>query len=246
MSASADVLLRVRHEWGRRIEAEYRSAAHTQHFTLWLMQLGAPPDLLELGLRIAADELDHAELSAAVYEAAGGEAAPALQRETLQLPRSERPLELDLLEHGLRLYCLGETVAVRLFSAMRAGASQPEARAALDRILGDEVVHRDFGWAFLEWMLSGPSGGELRAHAQRCVAPMLERIHAGYGGSEVDGREATDTLPEGARPWGLIARDDYRAAVEETFVRDYGPRFAAQGIRVDLATRPPDFRTQAR
>ena len=50
----------VRSEWLRRVEAEYRSAAITQHLTLWLIQIGASPDLLRAGLRIAGDELTHA------------------------------------------------------------------------------------------------------------------------------------------------------------------------------------------
>ena len=38
----------VRREWLRRIEAEYRSGAHAQHLTLWLLQLAAPPELIEM------------------------------------------------------------------------------------------------------------------------------------------------------------------------------------------------------
>ena len=37
-------------------------------------------------------------------------------------------------------------VAVRLFSRLRQNAAEPVALAALDRILRDEVRHRDFGW----------------------------------------------------------------------------------------------------
>ena len=43
---------RVRDEWRARIAAEYTSAAVTQHLVLWLIQLGAPPDLIEQGLAI--------------------------------------------------------------------------------------------------------------------------------------------------------------------------------------------------
>lgn len=54
--------------------------------------------------------------------------------------------------HGTRVFCLGETVAVRLFKRLREGATVPVARAALDRVLTDEVRHRDFGWLLLEWL----------------------------------------------------------------------------------------------
>src|SRR5579883_1834465 len=53
----------VRSEWLRRVEAEYRSAALTQHLTLWLIQVGASPDLVRAGLRIVRDEMTHAAMS---------------------------------------------------------------------------------------------------------------------------------------------------------------------------------------
>src|SRR3954452_20219439 len=96
----------VRREWLRRVEAEYTSGAHTQHLTLWLMQLGAPPDLIELGLQIVSDELKHAELSDAVLRAAGGTAVPSLSRDKLLLPRhANELLESDVLRVGVEMFC---------------------------------------------------------------------------------------------------------------------------------------------
>ena len=40
---------RVRGEWRARIAAEYGSAAITQHLVLWLIQIGASPDLIDAG-----------------------------------------------------------------------------------------------------------------------------------------------------------------------------------------------------
>ena len=154
----------VRREWLRRVEAEYRSGAHAQHLTLWLMQLGAPPDLLELGLNVVRDELSHAELSEQVYRAAGGTGAPELSRESLGLARhATEPLELDVLRTGVEMFCLGETIAVRLFTRLREGCTVPVARRALDRILRDEVGHRDFGWTLL--------GAEALERSARSLSP---------------------------------------------------------------------------
>src|SRR5262249_55913802 len=79
----------VREEWLRRAEAEYHSCASAHHLTLWLIQLGASPDLISTGLAVAADELHHAQQSHAVLRAAGGVHGPNLQRERLQLFRDE-------------------------------------------------------------------------------------------------------------------------------------------------------------
>jgi hypothetical protein len=133
-------------EWMRRVEAEYTSAAITQHLVLWLLRLGAPPELIREGLRIVDDELAHAELSHAVATAAGATSRPALAQEQLGLVRTPQlPLNTDVARHGVEVFCLGETVAVPLFVAMRAVCTVAPAREALDRIVLDEVRHRDFG-----------------------------------------------------------------------------------------------------
>ena len=66
----------VVHDWRGRIEAEYRSAAIAQETVLWLIRIGASPDLVRAGNRIVDDELVHAEMSRAVWTAAGNTSAP--------------------------------------------------------------------------------------------------------------------------------------------------------------------------
>jgi hypothetical protein len=227
----------VRSEWLRRVEAEYRSGAHAQHLTLWLMQLGAPPDLLEMGLGVVGDELKHAELCAAVYREAGGSGAPQLARETLVLARHpSEPLEHDVLRVGVEMFCLGETVAVRLFSRLRESATVPVACRALERILRDEVSHRDFGWALLEWLLSTPLETAYRAQLQRELPSMLTRVRASYGGNVAQRigadalEQAARTTSDATRAWGLMPVAEYIRVVDETFARDYTPRFAELAI----------------
>ena len=72
----------VREEWRARIAAEYTSAAVTQHLVLWLIQAGAPPDLIDAGLAIVADELVHSRMSHEVYVAASGTATVSPRQNT--------------------------------------------------------------------------------------------------------------------------------------------------------------------
>ncbi|EYF08442.1 ferritin-like domain-containing protein [Chondromyces apiculatus] len=223
----------VRAEWGRRIEAEYRSAAITQHLTLWLIQIGASPDLIDDGLRIVKDELTHAQLSHRTFVAAGGQVPPPLARETLGLraPAGEA-LELSVARTGVEVFCLGETVAVPLFKVLREGCTVPVARRALDRVLRDEVRHRDFGWALLRYMLESPSGGAVRALVVRELPRMLARVRRGY---MPPGAEAKATLPEEDRAWGLMPWARYGQILERTITRDYVPRFGEHGIDAGAA-----------
>jgi hypothetical protein len=238
----------VRREWLRRIEAEYRSGAHAQHLTLWLMQLGAPPELIELGLDVVRDELRHAELSERVYRAAGGSELPDLPRESLALARTPQlGLEHDVLRVALEMFCLGETVAVRLFRRLRGASKVPVARAALDQILRDEVSHREFGWTLLAWLLETPLAPDFRQSIERELPALLQRVRDNYGGLVLArvGPERLQTLDAAlsaqARAWGVMSVSEYLAVVDEACARDYAPRFAA----LSIAFPGTDARTRA-
>jgi hypothetical protein len=214
---------RVRAEWRARIAAEYTSAAITQHLTLWLIQAGAPPDVIDAGLAIVADELVHSRMSHEVYVAAGGTLPPAIERNDLGLGRSTAPLEHDILRVCVRVFCLGETVAVPLFSHLRAGCTEPVARDALDRILRDEVRHRDFGWDLLDW-LDQPA----------LVAPqlpaMLAELEQTYGTGNAVVADDDGAITDDERAWGLAPPRDYATILGKTMAKEYRPRFAARDI----------------
>jgi hypothetical protein len=221
--AVPEALARVRDEWRCRIAAEYTSAAIAQQVGLWLIQAGAPPDLIDACLAIVADELVHSRLSYDVLVAAGGSGGPALDRDGLGLARRHAVLELDLLHAIARVFCLGETIAVPLFRHLRERCTEPVARTALDRILRDEVRHRDFGWDTLDWLASVVDVTQLD------LAPMLAELDGNYGAANPAVRAelaATDV----ERAWGLAPAAEYAEVLARTIDRDFRPRFAARGL----------------
>ena len=228
--------VRVQEEWRRRVEAEYRSAAFTQHLTLWLTQVAASPDLIREGLRIAEDELAHSELSYDVYRAAGGEQPPVLDLNQLSLPRRGEALDVNVACVAVEMFCLGETVAVPLFSHLRQGATHPMARRALDRILRDEVRHRDFGWTLLEWQLEADVQGHCRRAVDLELPAMFARLERTFG--EVGAPVAPDEPPtEEDREWGVGAAHDYAVILRQTVERDYLPLFGHLGFEAASAWR---------
>ena len=226
----------VRGEWLRRVEAEYRSAAITQHLTLWLMQIGASPDLVRLGLRIASDELAHAELSHATYARAGGRELPRIARETLGLVRHDaEPLEHDVARVGLEVFCLGETVAVPLFKELRERCVVPVARRALDRVLRDEVRHRDFGWTLVPALLELPDpamAASIRALVERVLPSAFARLRAVYA---PEAARSKTRVTDDERAWGLLPPARYGEILHRTVERDWVPRFARIGIDAQRA-----------
>jgi len=218
----------VRTEWLHRVEAEYRSSALTQHLTLWLTQAGASPDLILGGLRIAADEIDHADLSMETFVAAGGAGAPSLARESLEMTRAPgEALELAIARTAVDAFCLGETVAVPLFKNLRERCTVPVARRALDRILRDEVRHRDFGWTLLAWLVETPAGDAVRGLVARELPSWFARVRGSY--APAFARTYTE-LADADRAWGLMPPARYADVVARTLTRDWTPRFARLGF----------------
>jgi hypothetical protein len=241
----------VREEWLRRTEAEYRSAAVSAHLAHWLVQVGASPDLVRAALRIAREELSHATMSHRVHRAAGGArtpSRPAIDRASLELSRHPgEPLENDIARVAVEVYCLGETVAVRLFQALRAACEVPAARRVLDRILRDEVGHRDFGWALLGWLLALPGQGDgLRALVEAELPAAFARLRATYapggpsgrGGGHTDGEGHGDGEGDGGTgalarvdaAWGLMRPARYGEILRQAVRKDYVPRFQRAGL----------------
>jgi hypothetical protein len=168
----------------------------------------------------------HARMSHEAYVAAGGTDAPALDRDRLGLARSGEPLEHDVVRVAVNTFCIGETVAVPLFKNLRQHCTIPPARKVLDRVLRDEVRHRDFGWAVLGWLLELPQSEELRGVATRALPTFFERIRLSYGAT----LRHLAAIPDADRAWGLMPPAEYASIVERTLVRDWIPRFGSAGI----------------
>ena len=217
---------RVGAEWARRVEVEYRSAALTLEVTLWATQAGLSPDLIRDGMRVVDDELAHAELAHAVARAAGA-TVPVIDRARLALPRAAgEPLEHDLARACAGMLCLGETVAVPIFRALRERCSVAVARRALDRVLRDEVRHRDFGWALLGALVERPP---LKALVERELPSLIAGLRATYASGSGGAPNAAE------RAWGLMAPRDYPPIVERALAREIRPRLARLGVEARTA-----------
>ena len=223
--AVADLVVR---EWRQRTHAEYVSAVIAQQVTLWLLQLGAPPDLIRDGLRIAGDEITHSELSAAVAASAGGEpVAAVIDPGALELPSGDGAFA-SLISPILRSFCVGETIAVPLFRMLRQRCTVPIAREALDRVLKDETRHRQFGWDVLDWILlvGGPAVGQRVAEQAPVAVDQVVRAYV------LEDEKLGGTLHPDLASWGLGLAADYATTARTALADEIAPRFAARGVRL--------------
>jgi hypothetical protein len=140
-------------------------------------------------LSAAHDEIAHAQLCASIGARLGAErprwdARPVHARLEPMTDPLFRALALALVE-----VAMGETVSMTMFRAGRRAAQEPLTRAALERILTDEVRHQRLGWRALgAWRpgLSEKTLGALQEEArvalgameQMIAAPALHRLEA--------------------------------------------------------------------
>jgi hypothetical protein len=142
---------------------EHASIAAFARFTLELLALGAPADLLEQTAAAIQDEQRHATTCFALAsEFAGAPVGPGPLRVAGCLS------EVDLEGVSITTFlegCIGETVAAVEARELALTAADPVVRETLAGIAEDEARHALLAWRFLEWAL------------ERGGAPLRERIH---------------------------------------------------------------------
>jgi len=149
---------------------EHASIASFARFTLQLMALGAPAELIADSQKGGVDEVRHAKAFYALATAFdGASAGPGL------LPEAGAPLACDpasVLVALIREGCVGETLGAAE-AAAAANASDVASLCDLHRrIAEDEMRHAALAWRSLAWLLGVHP--ELRTLAERTLQQAAE------------------------------------------------------------------------
>ncbi len=216
--------------WQEIAALEHASVASFARFTLELMALAAPPDLLAAAQRAALDEVEHARLAYALASRfAGQPIGPGpLRTADLGLERPLAAFVAALVQEG----CVGETLGAAEAELL---ATQAEARLAarLHEVAADETRHAALAWRTLHWLL-GRHGEPVREAARHALADCAAQL-------------AADPEPSAeltAPAWGLLPRATllaHRRLALDTVVR---PLLATL---LDVPPAPPGrvLRTEA-
>jgi hypothetical protein len=130
---------------------EHASIAAFARFTLELLALGAPAELVQASTQAMADETLHARLCFGLASRYSGHAlgpGPLAMHDALGSVELGRIVEQVVLEG-----CIGESVAAEEAARSLELATDPEVRAALARIAEDERRHAELAFRFIEWAL---------------------------------------------------------------------------------------------
>jgi hypothetical protein len=157
----------IARSWTEQALMEHASVAAFARFSLQLVSLGAPPQLLLGAAQAMQDEVQHAQACFALARRhSDAEIGPG------PLPIEGALEQQDLLSVVLGTIaegCIGETVAALEAAEALAHCEDGAACAVLERIAREEARHAQLAWQFVAWALQvGPR--ELGQHVRSAFA----------------------------------------------------------------------------
>ena len=176
-SFSPLVIDRARVAWTEAAYTEYATAAAFSDIVHALLAAKAPIDLVGMTSDFVADEIVHVELTSRMAMELGGGAPYEIDFEALTVRPAVHLLPFQRANEMILRTCIAEELSVPFFSESMACASQPIARAVLDRIAKDEAPHGGLAWLYLDWAQEELDDAERRRLA-RVAHEVLERGHA--------------------------------------------------------------------
>jgi len=150
--ASATLSAYLVEQWTRLALLEHASIAAFARFSLQLLSLGAPSDLIERTTEAMADETQHAQACFAIAsQYAGQPVGPG--RLAIEHSLDDHTLR-EIVVNTIREGCVGETVAAIEAREAAEYVTDPALRALLLRISEDETRHAELAFRFVQWALS--------------------------------------------------------------------------------------------
>ncbi|MBM75336.1 MAG: hypothetical protein CMK59_08035 [Proteobacteria bacterium] len=139
--------------WLKAAQEEHASVASFARFTMELMALGAPPELLTSATRAQADEIAHARscfaIASMLTETDLGPGPLNIEGALLETTSFEHVLVMTILEG-----CINETLAAAEAAWLSEQAQYPSIKKAQQQIANDEAKHAALGWKTVKWILS--------------------------------------------------------------------------------------------
>lgn len=200
---------------------EHASIASFAVFTLELMAVNAPPDLIALAQEAARDEVEHAKMTFAIASfIAGVTIGPSALPIANVLPKTTLA---EIAASTVRDGCIGETIASLIAAAQSEEATDPRVQSTLAKIAEDEARHAELAWRFVRWAIE--VGGE----------DVYEAVRSTFQSSAPTANEQIPTGIDEAtwRALGRLTRADYDAIALDTWMSVIVPAARA------LCARPP-------
>jgi hypothetical protein len=183
---------------------EHASIAAFARFSMLLLSVGAPPELVVGSQRASLDEVAHARECFALAQRYG---AGAVGPGVLSVSDALATMSLaDVAALTAEEGCVGETLGVVLAAHQLAHASDARVRSFLQRVVADETRHAELAWRFVRWAM---------AQDDRVLPAVEKAIDAAVAGTRSTPRKNYGVA---ARDWhahGRLTCDEARLASEQ-------------------------------
>jgi len=173
----------VARDWARAAQFEHASIASFSRFSLELLAVGAPPELVEGAHRAALDEIRHARLSfalASVYVGTPLGPGPLPIEPALFTAFELTSAACSTVAEG----CVAETLAAVEAEAAEAAAEPAAVKQVLAIIARDEAEHAALAARFVRWAVE-LGGSETRSAVEAAFRSAIARCHAESASSGV-------------------------------------------------------------
>lgn len=158
--------------WLEDAKMEHASIASFAQFSLDLLRLGAPPELVRDSHLAGLDEIEHARLAFSVAEQLSGHAMgpDVLPLGVLNVHSVQEAIAAAIIEG-----CIGETLASAVLSQQAQLCTDPQITRHLTRIAEDEMRHAELAWRFVAWSIER-YGSVARATVEATFASALAKL----------------------------------------------------------------------
>jgi hypothetical protein len=178
---------RLAKHWTNQGLAEHASVASFSRFSLQLMALGAPPELLAETARAMVEEIDHARRCFALASAYGDSPVGPGPIDTTDAQGSTDALTvlLETFTDG----CINESMAAAEAQLLAERVTDPVLRETLQCIAEDETRHAALAWKTVRWIL------QRHPELQPTLVEAWVRIRANWD-ARLERLAAQDPTPE--------------------------------------------------
>lgn len=173
---------RIRNElaeaWEHTARMEHASIAAFARFSMELLSLGAPSDLIMRTNAAMVDETKHARFAfamASVYR----DKPIGPGRLAMDGAMAESDDVVGIVRRVIREGCVGETVAAVEAGEASARAMDPVVRQTLDMIAKDESQHAELAWRTVKWALTA-FGADVRDAIRHEIALLSDELATAY------------------------------------------------------------------
>lgn len=153
LELSSELRQRLAEHWTRIGLMEHASIAAFARFTLDLLSIGAPADLIEASNQALVDETRHARIAFGLASSFAGHSLGPGRLSMEGALQATGQLE-DLLRTTFREGCVGETRAALEVARAASSCADPDLRRTLDGIAEDEGRHAELAWRVVRYLVA--------------------------------------------------------------------------------------------